>query len=73
VADTGRVSLLSVGGGSRRDGRRVFAAAQGAAVAAVALQRELAGDRVLPRIGVHAGGRRSPSACSFPGAPSPPI
>jgi predicted ATPase/DNA-binding CsgD family transcriptional regulator len=69
VADTGRVSLLSVGGGSRRDGRRVFAAAQGAAVAAVALQRELAGDRVLPRIGVHAGeadhGDAAPGHCDY--------
>ena len=55
VADTGRVSLLSVGGGSRHDGRRVFATAPEAVGCALALQRELAGDPVLPRIGAHAG------------------
>jgi len=51
----GSVSLLSVGGGSRPDGRRAFATVQEAVGCAVALQRELAGDPVLPRIGVHAG------------------
>jgi predicted ATPase len=61
------VSLLSVGGGSRHDGRRVFATAEDAVGCAVALQRELAGDRVLPRIGVHAGeadgGDAAPGHC----------
>jgi predicted ATPase/DNA-binding CsgD family transcriptional regulator len=50
----GRAGLLSVGGGSRHDGRRVFARASDAVSRALALQRELAGGPVLPRMGVHA-------------------
>ena len=51
----GRVCLLSVGGGSRYDGRRVFASAPDAVGCALALQRELAGSPVRPRIAVHVG------------------
>jgi predicted ATPase/DNA-binding CsgD family transcriptional regulator len=51
-----RVCLLSVGGGSRRDGRQAFTSAREAASCALALQRELAGDPVLPRLALHAGG-----------------
>jgi predicted ATPase/DNA-binding CsgD family transcriptional regulator len=50
-----RAGLLTVGGGSRHDGRRVFAGAADAVGGALALQRELAGGPVLPRMGVHAG------------------
>jgi predicted ATPase/DNA-binding CsgD family transcriptional regulator len=50
----GRVCLLSVSGGSRCDGRRVFASAPDAVGCALALQRELAGSPVLPRMAVHA-------------------
>ena len=46
--------MLSVGGGSRRDGRRVFTSAVDAVSCALALQRELADDPVLPRMAVHA-------------------
>ena len=51
----GRVCLLSVGGGSRRDGRRALTSARDAASCALALQRELADDPVLPRLALHAG------------------
>ena len=51
----GRVCLLSVGGGSRRDGRRAFTSARDAASCALALQREFADDPVLPRLALHAG------------------
>jgi predicted ATPase/DNA-binding CsgD family transcriptional regulator len=55
VNSPGRVCLLSVGGGSRRDGRRAFTSARDAASCALALQRELADDPVLPRLALHAG------------------
>jgi len=55
VDSLGRVCLLSVGGGSRRDGRRAFTSARDAASCALALQRELADDPILPRLALHAG------------------
>src|SRR5580693_6646581 len=55
VDSPGRVCLLSVGGGSRRDGRRAFTSAREAAGCALALQRELADDPVLPQLALHAG------------------
>jgi len=54
VDSPGRVCLLSVGGGSRRDGRRAFTSAVDAVSCALALQRELAGGPVLPQMAVHA-------------------
>ncbi len=51
----GRVSLLSVGGGSLHDVRRAFARASDAVGCALALQRELADGQVLPRMAVHTG------------------
>jgi predicted ATPase/DNA-binding CsgD family transcriptional regulator len=54
VDSPGRVGLLSVGGGSR-DGQRAFTSAVDAVSCALALQRELAGGPVLPRMAVHAG------------------
>src|SRR5580692_5112270 len=55
VDSPGRVCLLSVGGGSRRDGRRAFTSAREAAGCALALQRELADGPVLPQLALHAG------------------
>jgi predicted ATPase/DNA-binding CsgD family transcriptional regulator len=55
VDSPGRICLLSIGGGSRRDGRRAFTSARDAASCALALQRELADDAVLPRVALHAG------------------
>jgi hypothetical protein len=64
VRQAGRAGLLSVGGGSRHDGRRVFASASDAVGCALGLQRELAGGPVRPRIGVHAG----EAGAGYPGA-----